>query len=282
MTISDLNLTVQGLHIRCLTAGSGGSPIVLLHGGGADSATLSWSLTIEVLAQQHRVYAPDLPGYGDSDRPDLAYTTDYYLKFVRDLLDALGLARTNIAGLSMGGGLALALALNYPDRVDRLIPVDSYGLQDHVVMHKLSYLVVWTPGLNEITWSLMRHSDWMLRYSLRSILRNPAAITAELIAELKREARRPHAGRAFHSYQKQEVLWNGLRTCFMSRLKEITAPTLIIHGAQDSLVPLALAQQAQQIMPNCRLHVIDQCGHWPQRDTPAEFNRVITEFLKDD
>jgi len=100
MTITDLNLTVQGLHVRCLTAGSSGSPIVLLHGGGADSATLSWSLTIEALAQEHCVYAPDLPGYGESDRPDIAYTTDYYLKFVHDLLDALGLARTSIAGLS--------------------------------------------------------------------------------------------------------------------------------------------------------------------------------------
>ncbi len=281
MTLSDLNLTVQGLHIRCLTAGSSGSPIVLLHGGGADSATLSWSLTIETLAQQHRVYAPDLPGYGESDRPDVTYTTDYYLKFVCDLLDALNLKRTSVAGLSMGGGLALALALNHPDRVDKPIPVDSYGLQSHVVMHQLSYLVVWTPGLNEMTWSMMRHSDWMLRYSLRSILRNPAAITAELITELKREAHRPHAGRAFHSYQKQEVLWNGLRTCFMPRLREITAPTLIIHGAQDPLVPLALAQQAQQIIPHCQLHVIDQCSHWSQRDNPTEFNRVIAEFLKD-
>src|SRR5512134_3399888 len=100
MTISNLGLTVQGLHIHCLTAGSSGSPIVLLHGGGADSATLSWSLTVEALAQQHRVYAPDLPGYGDSDRPDLVYSTDYYLKFVCDLLDALELKRTSIAGLS--------------------------------------------------------------------------------------------------------------------------------------------------------------------------------------
>jgi len=280
MTIANLDLTVQGLHIRCLTAGSNGSPIVLLHGGGADSATLSWSLTLEALAQQNRVYAPDLPGYGASDRPDIAYSTDYYLKFVRDLLDVLGLARTSIAGLSMGGGIALALALNNPDRVDKLIPVDSYGLQSHVVMHKLSYLIVWTPGLTEMTWALMRRSRWMLRYSLRSILHNPGAITDELIDELRREAHRPHAGRAFHSYQKNEVLWNGLRTCFMPRLSEIAAPTLIIHGAQDALVPPALAHQAQQLIPHSQLHIIDQCSHWPQRDNPAEFNRVIVDFLK--
>jgi len=281
MTISDLNLTVQGLHIRCLTAGSSGSPIVLLHGGGADSATLSWALTIEALAQQHRVYAPDLPGYGDSDRPDIVYTTNYYLKFVCDLLDVLGLARASVAGLSMGGGIALGLALNYPDRVDKLIPVDSYGLQSHVAIHKLSYLVVWTPGMNEMTWALLRRSRWMARYSMRSILHNPGALTADLFDELMREAHKPHAGRAFHSYQKDELHWNDLQTCFMPRLSEISAPTLIIHGAQDSLVPLAVAQQASQLIPQCQLHVIDQCSHWPQRDNPAEFNHVIAEFLKD-
>lgn len=282
MTMSDLNLSVQGLHIRCLTAGSSGSPVLLLHGGGADSATLSWSLTIEALAQQHRVCAPDLPGYGESDRPDRVYSLDYYLLFVRDLLDALELQRTRVAGLSMGGGIALALALNHPQRVDRLVLVDSYGLQNSAPFHRLSYLLVRMPGLNELTWAMMRRSRWMLRYSLRGILRQPAAITDDLIDELKREAQRPHAGRAFHTFQTDEVQWRGLRTCFMPRLKEITAPTLIIHGAQDTLVPLALARQAQQQIPDCRLHVIDQCGHWPQRDNPVEFNRVITEFLKDE
>jgi pimeloyl-ACP methyl ester carboxylesterase len=282
MTISNLDLRVQGLHIRCLTAGSGGSPIVLLHGGGTDSAALSWSLTLAALGQRHRAYAPDLPGYGDSDRPDLVYSTDYYLNFVQDLFDVLGLARASIAGLSMGGGIALAMALTYPERMVKLIPVDSYGFQSHVAMHKLSYLVVWTPGLTEMTWALLRRSRWMARYTMRSILHNPGALTDDLLDEIRREGHKPHAGRAFHSYQEDEVRWNGLRTCLMPRLAAITVPTLIIHGAQDTLVPLALAQQAQRLIPHSRLHIMDQCGHWPQRDNPTEFNRVLLEFLKDD
>jgi esterase/lipase len=101
VTISDQWLTINGLRIHYFTAGEAGSPVVLLHGAGVDSAKLSWELALGPLAQEHRVFAPDLPGYGQSDKPDVTYNTDFYLDFLAHFLDALQLPQVALVGLSM-------------------------------------------------------------------------------------------------------------------------------------------------------------------------------------
>ena len=272
-------IQVQGFNIRCLKAGERGPLVLLLHGAGTDSAQLSWGEVIGPLAANHRVYAPDLPGYGDSDRPDTAYTTDFYVSFLGELLDTLGLLRASLVGLSMGGALALGAALRWPERVNRLALVDTYGIQRKVAMHKLSYLMVITPGVLEATWASVRASRAMGRASLRNIFHDPRSVPEALIDEIYAEARKPHAGRAFTRYQRHDMRWNGLRTVYLDRLDEIHAPTLFIHGRQDKAVPLACAEEAHALLPGSQLQVIDGAGHWPQREKPAEFLKVIQEFL---
>lgn len=94
-----------------------------------------------------------------------------------------------------------------------------------------------------------------------------------------RVAHEPGAGKAFISMQRNGVLWNGLRTNFTSRLHEITVPTLIVHGAQDTAVPLAYAQRAHTLIKNSELSIMQECKHWPQRERPEEFNRIVSNFL---
>src|SRR5690606_7924554 len=130
-----------------------------------DSAALSWGDTVDVLATQHRVFAPDLPGYGASDKPNVTYSMEYYVDFVPRLLDALELDRAHLVGLSLGGGIALGTGLRDPDRVDGLVRVAPYGIATHYPYHKLSYLYVHSV-LNPLSFWLFGLSRGMIRWSL--------------------------------------------------------------------------------------------------------------------
>ena len=127
-TLREQWLDVKGMKIHCQTAGDSGSPVVLLHGAGLDAASLSWALLIGPLAESHRVFAPDLPGYGQSDRPTTPHTVRFYIDWLNDLLTALQLERASLVGLSLGGAIALGLTLDQPKRVHKLVLVDSYGM----------------------------------------------------------------------------------------------------------------------------------------------------------
>lgn len=281
MSVSQHFIEVNGIRTHYLRAGTAGPPVLLLHGGGTDSAALSWKLTIEPLAGHFRVFAPDWPGYGESGRPTIRYTMDFFIRFLGDFMGALDIPAASLAGVSMGGGIALGFALQSPDRVRKLVLVDSYGLQPAAPLHKLSYIFVRLPWVNELAWAMIRHSRAMARLSLQNIFYRPAAISEGLAEEVFAEVQKPRAGHAFISFQKDEVAWRGLRTVYMDRLHELKVPTLIVHGEKDRLVPLQYARQAHQRIRGSRLYVIPECGHWPQREKPEEFTRVLLDFLRE-
>lgn len=273
-------VTVDGLRIHYLVAGEAGSPVVLLHGAGVDSARLSWELAIGPLAREHLVFAPDLPGYGQSDKPDVRYNAEFYINFLAHLLDAWQLPKVSLVGLSMGGAIVLGFTLAHPERVDRLVPVDPYGIMPKVAWHRTSYLYVHSP-LNELSYWLFRQSRSMVRWSLlASLVSSPERLSDQLVDEVYDASKDPQAGKAFSSFQRHDLTWNGLRTNYLDRLAEIKAPTLFIHGEKDPGVPLIYAQQAHKRVKGSRLHVMQGCLHWPMRDRPDEFNRVMAEFLR--
>ena len=280
MTVTSHFVDVDGIKIRYLRAGHAGEPLILLHGGGIDSATLSWKLTIEPLARYFQVFAPDLPGYGQSDKPGRHHDLAYYIQFLGDFMKETGTGRANLVGISLGGGISLGFTLQNPQQVIRLVLVDSYGLQKTAPAHKLSYLFTRIPLLNEMTWELLRLSRTLTRVSLRSIFHNPALVTEELVDEVYAEMRQPGVGRAFRSFQKSDVAWNGLRSVFTDRLHEIEVPVLILHGANDRLVPLECARLAHRLIKNSQLYILADCDHWPQREKPEEFNSVLLQFLR--
>lgn len=279
MSIKSTFVTVNGVRTRYLHSGTAGSPVLLLHGAGTDSATLSWQLAIEALSSRHRVIAPDLPGYGETDCPDVTFSNSYYVAFATDFLRALDISRANIVGLSLGGAVALELCLSVPRLVEKLVLVSAFGIQSHVPLHKLSYLLVRTPGLTALAWAMLRRGPSVVRSNMRKVVHNPDALSDDLINEILRDARKPTAGRAFHSYQKSSIRWGGVTTYFVPRLHEIAVPTLIVHGADDALVPVACAQQAHALIAGSQLHVMAGCGHWPQRENAADFNQCVRTFL---
>jgi pimeloyl-ACP methyl ester carboxylesterase len=116
------------------------------------------------------VFAPDWPGYGQSDKPDLGYAMGFYVDFLGRLMDALGLKTASLVGISMGGGAALGFALRSPERVEKLILVASYGLGSNVPWGRLGYLLVRAPLLHELTYALLRRSPTMIRLSLYGLV----------------------------------------------------------------------------------------------------------------
>jgi len=278
--IEDTWVKVEGINTHLFTAGEEGETVVLLHGGGTDSAWLSWQPVILALSPRFRVIAPDLPGYGKSDTPKISYTLDTYIHFVKQLLDQLGVARATLTGISMGGGIAIGFTLAYPERVQRLVLVDTYGIQRRYPGGLWGYILVRMEWLNRFSWWLLGRSRTLARASLQQIFHDPSALPNDLVNEVYEEIRRPKAGLAFRSFQKHEVLKNGLRTVFLDRLGEIEAETLFIHGENDQLVPLECAREAHARLPGSRLEIIPACGHWPQREKPQDFNRILLNFLE--
>ncbi len=280
--IQSHSTTVQGLPARYYTAGNGTSTVVLLHGGGADSALLSWRLAIPELAQHSTVIAPDWPGYGGSQIFPEAYQFERMISWLTALLNDLGVRRASFAGISMGGGAAICMALTHPERVERLALVDSYGLARTFSYHRLSYWMIRNFWIMEWSWALVRRSRKLSRMSLAQIFADPRNITPELEEETYQAVLDPSGQRAFGKFQQAEMLPDRLRTCFMDRLGEIHAPTLIIHGAKDRLVPLTASQEAARRIPNARLEVIQNAGHWPMREQPQQFNHLLVDFFKPD
>ncbi len=279
VTIHEAFVTAAGRRIHYYQAGEQGSPVVLLHGGGIDSAMVSWRLTLPALAESHVVYAPDLPGYGLSEWEGGAYSIQLLIQTLHGLMDAWGLPKAALVGLSMGGGTALGYALAHPERVSKLVLVDSYGLSRNVPFQTLSYLFVKMPLVNPITWWSLRQSRALTRWTLSYILKNPEAITSELVDEVYAIVRRPGIEQAFAAFQNDEITPRGLRTSYMDRLDELSVETLIVHGDQDILVPLKDAREAAERIPNARLEVLHHAGHWSARDDPEQFNRLVADFL---
>lgn len=279
----DAWVEVDGLRLHYLHAGgdSDATPVVLLHGGIVDSAALSWGGVVGSLAADRPVYALDFAGYGESDDPPRTPTTAFHVDTLCGFVDALGLGRVHLVGLSMGGGVALGTALDRPQSVDRLVLVNSHGLGRELPRGRASWLLARMPLLNRFNVTLLRHSRWYAAAGLASLVADPDALPPGLVDEFQALVRRPNAGAAFRAWRDDEVTRNGWRTCYLDRLGEVGAPTLLVHGAEDGVVPVYWSVRAADRIPTARAVVLEACGHWPPRERPTEFVEHVRSFLTD-
>lgn len=279
MDINSTKITVNGINIQCYYAGEGTDTILLLHGAGVDSALMSWAEVIPLLSEKYRVIAPDLPGYGDSDRIDGEYSLLFYTEIIKGVVEAFQCGPVILAGLSLGGGISLNMALEYPELVKLLIPVDSWGIFPRLPYHRLTYWYT-RSKVNEKLYKWTGKYDWIVRWSLaNSLIGDKSKITDALAAEVQRAMLEPGAGQPFISFQKSEITKDGLKTDLFSRLGEIMIPTLLIHGSQDKAVPLKDAVAASKLIPDCELYIMKGCKHWPQKERPEEFSQAVDDFV---
>lgn len=262
-----------GTCVRYLAAGEG-PPVVLLHGIGIDSASISWRHTIPALAENRRVYALDFPGHGGSDRPRVRYTHEYFTDVLESFLSALDLEGAPLVGISMGGCVALEYALEHD--VERLALVDSYGLGRDAPWRPAASTLLRIPGAYRGWWRAIGASRRAVRSHLRRLTAGRPG--DDLVDDVYRTVQDRSGVRAVSSWQRSEFGFRGLKTCHRDRLDELDRPSLFVHGAEDPLVPASWSERAAAEADG-DLAVLDGCGHWPTREAPERFNGALTSFL---
>lgn len=276
------HLDVDGTNLRYWVAGpEDGRPVVLVHGGGLDAASVSWKRTMPALADDYRVYAPDLPGYGGSDPVpgDVTPTVDYYADVLSEFYVSLGLLKSTLVGFSLGGAVALGYTLSKAARVRDLVSVGSYGLGREVPGGRREVLSVKTPMVPAAAWWLRRRSRWATRRYLQRRV-HPANLDAELLADVSREAERPDAGEAHRRFRRAEVNWASLRTDYTAALRELPVEALFVHGEDDRVVPPAWSRRASERVPVGERFTLADCGHWVPRECPEAFVARLRAWLE--
>ena len=267
-----------GYRIHYLQAGESGPPLVLLHGGIIDAAHVSWGELIEPLAEHYRVFVPDLLGYGESDRPDIAYSTNRHVAVVDSFMSRAGIDEAAVCGVSMGGGIAIGLALRRPERVSQLVPVSSYGLGRELPNGTLTYLLSRTTLPNRLAIALFAESERATRTSLETLVADPTSVSSKLVAQVQALAGTPNVGRAYRRWRRAEVGQAGFRTDYRPRLGELDAPTLFVHGRGDEVFPAEWSARAADLAGGDSW-LIGNCGHLVPREYPTAFAERLVEFL---
>lgn len=278
MPFADRRTEVSGRPVAYVDEGPRDAPpLVLLHGAGFDHAELTWRLTATVMRDRHRVIVPDLPGYGDSAPldgcPDLPCLGDWVLRF----LDAVGIPRADLGGVSMGGGMALWVAIHAPERVRRLIGVCPYGLMSRAPHHRLAW-AAWRAGALPLAYRIAAASPRAARLGLALSYGDPRRVSTKAVAELRLTARQQAKMRSFDAFLAAEMTLGALKSDLTPELHRIAAPTLLVAGRFDRLVPPVHVKRARERIPDCRYLALPT-GHWPMRERPEVFQQALGRFL---
>ena len=272
-------VTIHG-HRRAFLKRGSGPTLLLLHGLGCDHTT--WLPVIDQLAQRFTVIAPDLLGHGRSAKPRADYSVGGYANGMRDLLTVLGIDQVTVVGHSFGGGVAMQFAYQFPERTERLVLTASGGLGPEVTP---VIRAITTPGFHQLmtvlTVPLVRHVGVV---GLRRLASLPFESTRDLdevatiydsFADAERRAAIRHVVRAV-------VDWHGQIVTMADRAYLTQAmPMCVIWGRDDVVIPAQHARNAATLAPTARVEVIPHCGHFPHKDHPDRFARILKDFVNE-
>ena len=273
------SVTLHGHRVAFRVAGDPALPVlILVHGISSNSAT--WDPVIPALSQHAHVIAPDLLGHGDSDKPRGDYSLGAFASSLRDLMHHFGHERATIVGHSLGGGVGMQFAYQYPEHCERLVLVSSGGLGREV---SLALRAATLPGV-----------EFILPVIANNVVRDAGAAAGRV---LRRLSFRPRPSMLEIARGYGTLVNNPARSAFVHTLRSVVEPggqrvnasdrlyltegrpTLIVWGALDTVIPLAHAHQAHAIIPGSVLEVFEQAEHFPHMDEPARFTRVLLSFL---
>lgn len=248
-----------------------GAPVLLIHGSGPGvTAWANWRLVMPALAESRRVIAPDMAGFGYTERrPDDDYSMDDWVSHAVGVLDALGIERTDLVGNSFGGAIALALAIRHPERVRRLVLMGSVGVKFEI-----------TPALDAV-WGYQPSLESMR--GLLDLFAYDRGLVNDDLARLRYEASvRPGFHESFAAmFPAPRQRWVDAMASAEADIRALPHQTLVIHGREDKVIPLLTSQTLSTWIPRAQLHVFGQCGHWTQIEHAGRFARLVTDFLSE-
>jgi pimeloyl-ACP methyl ester carboxylesterase len=278
-TIERVEVRLHGHRVNFNIAGQG-PPIVLIHGVAGRAA--QWDETMLLLAERHTVIAPDLLGHGESAKPRGDYSLGAYASGIRDLLAALGHDSATFVGHSLGGGVAMQLAYQFPEHCERLVLVDSGGLgRDITALLRAASL----PGSEFVLPLLV--NDQLLGVG-RGVGRVLGRLGLRVHTDVG-EVLRGHASlsdgearAAFLHTLRTIVDYGGQRVDASDRLYLAQAiPFLLIWGDRDPIIPVSHAYAAHELVPDSRLEIFPGAGHFPHLDDPLRFVRLLVDFIEE-
>jgi pyruvate dehydrogenase E2 component (dihydrolipoamide acetyltransferase) len=258
---------VGGVATHYLIAGPAGAPkVVFVHGLGGSYET--WSLNLPAFAEQFRICALDLAGAGSSDKPDMDYSIPAMADFLGRFLDALGgeWQRVSIVGHSLGGAIALAFASRHPERVERLVLVDSAGLGAEINGEVLD-LIRAEPSMEGI------------RTELTHFFAHQGLVQQALVEQLYQQRLQPGAREAMLTTTDAAFGGNHQHIDLRETLAALNDMALVVWGSEDSVIPVAHAREASRT-PGSRVDVFDACGHCPHIEKSEAFNQLALSFLQ--
>jgi pimeloyl-ACP methyl ester carboxylesterase len=271
------HLTIHGQRIAYRRGGEGPA-LLFLHGIAGSSQT--WVPAMELLRAEYTMVAPDLLGHGHSAKPMGDYSLGNFASIMRDLLQMLEIDRVTVVGQSFGGGVAMQFAYQFPERCERLVLVDAGGFGREVswVLRMVTF-----PGVEYALPVLFPSfargwGDAVARLGFRLGFRNAQAVEIWRSYRSLTDADSRHA---FLRTMRSVIEPGGQSVNAMDRLylAEET-PTLIVWGGKDRIIPLSHAYQALEAMPNSRLEILPDAGHFPQAEEPSKFVEVLRDFLR--
>jgi 2-hydroxymuconate-semialdehyde hydrolase len=261
-------VVASGIRTNLHDLGSG-APMLLIHGSGPGvSAFANWRLAMPVLAQRARVIAPDMVGFGFTERPaGQRYDMDTWVRQAIGVLDALKVERTDLVGNSFGGALALALAIRHPERVRRLVLMGSVGVRFPI-----------TPGLDAV-WGYTPSLERMRQ--LLDIFAYDRRLVNDELARMRYEASiRPGFQESFAAmFPAPRQRWVDAMASDESEIRRLPHETLVVHGREDKIIPLQTSLTLADLIPRSQLHVFGRCGHWTQIEQAARFARLVGDFF---
>lgn len=250
-----------------------GPPLLLIHGFNLDLN--SWLANVDALARHFTVIAVDLWGFGYSTREPLDWGFPLYSQQIRELMDHLAIPRAHLVGHSMGGGVAIAAAVDDPERVDRLVLVASVGGPRTATLRERLFRLPWLPEL-----LLRLPTDAIRRRNLRDLwIRDPELLTPEVFAALTGFQRVAGSIRTALAILRRDF-FGGL-DAELDRLAALGIPTLLVWGRHDRAVPVAAGRELHRRLSGSRLELFGRSSHLPNFDEPDRFNDLLVTFLQD-
>lgn len=259
---------LAGVRVRYVRRGEGPA-LVLLHGFA--SSVYTWADVIPALAQDHDVIALDFPGFGGSDIPP-GVSPALYPGTVLGLMDRLGVSKATLVGNSLGGAVGLVLAARHPVRVRRLVLLDSAGFNLAPSRRPLILRAVgWAPVSAALEVLPVRRM--MVTAALRQIFYDDSRVTKERVEEYLAPLTRPGSIAAQRALLAREDVFG-----LPALVSEVRVPTLVVWGRHDTWIPVADADRFLSAIPGSRKVVLEECGHLPQEERPAEVVHLLQEF----
>ena len=258
-TIHSKQIKVGKLDIRYFTGGQG-EPLVVIHGGGGGAE--GWLQSMSELCEHYRIYVPDLPGFGDSQPMDGDHGIPEFVEFMEDFTHSLGLKRFHLVGHSIGGGIALRYALKFPYKIGKLVLVSSMCLGKEIALWvRFLSSSGFIRSLGVAAGAVLKAVKWLVNLVYAPLkFVNPLPLVKITL------------GASMTTLEEQT-------TVMVNRLSELMMPTLVVWGANDSIVPVSHAYAAAQLIPDCQLHVFEDCGHAVYKQKVKEFSHLLTKFL---